>query len=194
MKSSGISVSEEPFDGRKEKKDFTSNFARIKGINPEVVFIIADPFLYSDILLNAKQILGDSVLFVLNNTPDLEIIKNNNSFDNVYIISSFYESKNKFIESDFYKTYKSKFESNPNFYNALGFDEIVLIKEILNNNLNFNSIDFVNKIKDMKFNDDIFVTGFKGFDSNGLAIKPIDILKIINGSISYIGEFHMEND
>ena len=150
--STGISVSEEPFDGRKEKKDFSSNFARLKGINPEVIFILADPSLYRDIILNAKQILGDSVLFVLNNIPEFETIKNNKSFENVYIISNFYENKNKFIESDFYKIYKSKFESNPTFYSALGFD------------------------------------------ANGLAIKPIDILKITNGSVTYVGEFHMEDN
>lgn len=189
----GASIALEPFNSTNSSVDLSASLERLKVVNPEVIFILSDSNLYEKALKIAKDALKINAIFALNDIPDSEFLSDPN-LDNVYVILPFYEKKEKFANSSFYKTYTSKFGIEPDLYGALGYDEIVFLYEVLYNN---KSISFdknmISKLKGSKFKKDEFNTSFMGFDERGLALKPIDILKISNGNIIYSGEFWMDN-
>ena len=193
IKNIGANIALEPFDGTNSSVDLSAHLDRLKLTNPEVIFILSDSTLYYEALKIAKDALSINAIFALNDIPDAKSL-NDSIFDNVYVILPFYERKEKFLNSTFFKTYTLKFGIEPDLYSALGYDEIVLLYEILYNNKS-NAIDknLISALKGVKFNKDKFNTSFMGFDEKGLAKKPIDILKISEGNIIYSGEFLMDN-
>lgn len=121
IKKVGASVALEPFNGSKSSVDLSAHLGRLKVVNPEVIFILSDSTLYDKILKIAKDVLSINAIFALNDIPDSEYL-NNPLFDNVYVVLPFYEKKEKFVSSPFYKTYTSKFGVEPDLYSALGYD------------------------------------------------------------------------
>lgn len=192
IKKVGASVALEPFSGDATSIDFNAHLERLKRANPEVIFILSDSILYSNELKIAKEILEINAIFALSDLPPKSYL-DDYIFDNVYVILPFYEKKDKFVNSAFFKSYHSKFGVEPNLYSALGYDEMMFLYEIL---LNDKMISFdenlVLKLKGAKFSKDKFITSFMGFDEKGLAMKPIDILKISRGNILYSGEFWID--
>jgi branched-chain amino acid transport system substrate-binding protein len=193
IKKVGASVALEPFNGSTSSVDLSAHLGRLKVVNPEVIFILSDSTLYDKTLKIAKDALSINAIFALNDIPDSEYLSNS-IFDNVYVVLPFFEKKEKFVNSTFYKNYSQEFGTEPDLYSALGYDEMVFLYEILYNN---KSISFdknlVSSLRSTKFKKDEFNTSFMGFDEKGLSMKPIDILKISNGNIIYSGEFWMDN-
>jgi branched-chain amino acid transport system substrate-binding protein len=187
----GASVALESFSNSVQPIDFSAHFARLKEINPEVIFILSDAGLYLEMLKIAKEALKINAIFALNNLPKSSL--NEPVFEGVYIILPFFEKKDKFVNSLFFKNYSAKFGSEPNLYSALGYDEMMLLKQILTDlkQVSFDS-SLAAKLKGLKFEKEKFCTSFLGFDKNGLAKRPIDILKILGGNITYSSEFWMD--
>lgn len=187
----GARVALEPFSSSSQQFDLSSNLARIKETGSEVIFIISDSSLYLETLKIAKETLNINAIFALNNLPSSSF--NDSVFDGVYVILPFFEKKDEFVKSTFYKNYSYKFGSEPNLYSALGYDEIILLSQVLTilKPTSFD-INLIEKIKETKFQEDKFCMKFFGFDKNGLAKRPIDILKVLEGNVTYSSEFWMD--
>ncbi|PID67315.1 MAG: amino acid-binding protein [Fusobacteriales bacterium] len=166
-------------------KDFRAQLTKIKGKNPQILFV---PDYYEqdglisiqarEIGLNS-QIIGpdgwDGVLKTVDKSSY-------NTIDNVYF-ANHYSTKDKTEKvQNFIKNYKIKFNDEPSAFSALSYDAVYLLKQAIEKTGSIDNKSLVKSIKESKFNG---VTGSLTFDKKNNPIKDVTIIKIVNGDYTF---------
>ena len=190
----GLYTSRNKFNGNAPKTDFNRILVTMKMWDPEIVLICVDPNQFDTVLSLMKQVFAAFPMVFLGRPPREEaLLENPGWYENMNCFSVFYEQKKTFLESTFYQQYKTEFNREPDYYAALGFDEIMLIAELVQRKENQKQRDWFTDCKGWKTEHrDRYNTGFIGFDQDGLALKPIDILSIREGKLVFQNEYWAE--
>jgi ABC-type branched-subunit amino acid transport system substrate-binding protein len=189
----GAQVYEESFDSTLGKIDFNRVLSRIKSVSPQIIYLCIYEKNVEEILtLTLKTFEIPSMLF-LNKVPsDLSLASRPELYRQLFCITTFFEQKDAFISSSFFQSYGKKFNQKPDYYASLGYDEMMLVREMIKKNSNQYSKELFSQLKGLSFDPEFFVTGFRGFSSDGLAKRPIDVLKIVKGKVSLQETFFSE--
>lgn len=161
-------------------QDFNAQLTNIAAANPEVVYV---PAYYSDdaqILLQARQ-LGMTAVFMGGDGWDSdELVKAAGSAAEGSYFTTHYSSSDESEQVlEFLKTYKQKYNTEPNFAGPLGYDAAFLIA---------NAIDEAGSTDPVKINKAILeteglvgVTGEFSFDENRNPLKEVIISTVKDG-------------
>jgi len=190
----GASMQEEPFSSFDRPPDWQVSLSKLQSASPDLVFLAADPSHYKDLLTIARRVLQMSSIFVLHHLPLLEDLESDpDLFENAYFMLPFYEKKEKFVQSSFYRQYEDRFNQKPGFFSAQGHDEVVLLHELINADRNKTISERFTLLHSLNFDKSKFLTGFRGFTEEGYSMHELDVLKMNQGKIEYQGEFWMES-
>jgi len=189
----GAQVLEESFDSTLGKTDFNRLLTKIESIAPQIIFFcVYEKELEELLKLTVKTFDLSATLFV-NRIPDeVALTSQAEAYQQVFCVVPFFDKKDSFTSSRFYQAYVQKFNQKPNYYAALGYDEMIFIQEMVKKNSNQYHSELFSHLKGSSFDESIFVTGFRGFNSDGLAKRPVDIVKIQNGKVTLVETFWTE--
>jgi len=190
----GLHISRNHYNGKSPKTDFNRILVTMKTWDPDIVFLCLDPVQYDSALTTMKQVFSTSPMVFLSRAPrEDSLMKNPGLYEALYCISVFFEQRPTFVQNEFYKQFQKEFNRSPDFYAAMGYDEIMLIAELIQRKENQKKGDWFTECKGWKTeNRDRYNTGFIGFDLDGLAQKPIDVLSIRNGKLVFQNEYWAE--
>lgn len=190
----GASMQEERFSSFERPQDWQASWSKLKSASPDLVFLAADPSHYKDLLTIARRVLQMPSIFVLHHLPLLEDLESDpDLFENIYFMLPFYEKKEKFVQSSFYQQYLDRFNQKPGYFSAQGHDEIVLLHVLMHTDKNKTLSERFLNLHSLNFDKDKFLTGFRGFAEDGYSMHELDVLKMNQGKIEYLGEFWMES-
>lgn len=169
-----------------KETDFKAVLTKIKGTNPDVLFL---PGYYEEAGLIIKQAreLGLDVPVLGGDgfdSPKLLELAGKNALNNVFI-SNHYSSKDNTPEVvKFREAFKAKYGSEADAFNALGYDMAYFVVDALNRAGEANS----DKLKDALANTKEFkgVTGKFSIDSKHNPVKSITILEMKNGEQQFV--------
>ncbi len=189
----GATMIEETFSSYDRPADWQVKWSRLHSAQPEVILIAADPSHYRDLLTIAKQVLMVPAIFVLHHQPQKEdLLEHPTLFENIYILTPFYEQKPLFSKSSFFQQYIQRFNEAPSYYSAQGHDEIMLLYEIQKKRNHLALNERFSSMEGFIPERDLYFTGFRGFMTNSLSMNDIDVLKVQDNAIEYLGAFWME--
>jgi ABC-type branched-subunit amino acid transport system substrate-binding protein len=180
----GATVMEISFPGI-DLMDPNALFAKIMQSSPDSIFLLSSPESFNDMLKIARNDFNIHSDFIFSILP--EQVEISSEWSNVFFMIPFFDQKDSYVHSEFYIEFKKTYGVNPDYYAALGADEIYLLQYIVSSGNNINKC--YDRLKNSVIPPEGFLTGLRGFDKNGLSIKPIDILKISNNEIQYIETF-----
>ncbi|MCX7842251.1 MAG: ABC transporter substrate-binding protein [Clostridia bacterium] len=159
-------------------KDFNAQLTKIKGTNPDVLFI---PDYYSTVSLIAKQVKSQNIKAPMLGADGWDEITNNAGEE---VVGSFYSNHYSPDADDadvknFVKKYEEKYKITPNALAALGYDATYILAEAIER---AGSTD-TSKIKDemMKTNKK-FVTGQIKFNEKRNPVKSAVMVEVKKGS------------
>ena len=179
-KAGGKVVAEEAYVGK--DTDFRSTLTRIKGKNPDFIFI---PGYYEEVGLIVKQAREAGIDVPLMgadgwDSPKLVELAGADALNNTFITNHYSsEDPDKKIQT-FVETFKDKNEgTSPNAFNALGYDTVYLLADAIKRAGSTDS----EKIKDAlaETKDLSLVTGIVTIDKNHNPIKSATVLEYKDG-------------
>ncbi|SES08947.1 ABC transporter substrate-binding protein [Psychrobacillus sp. OK032] len=175
----GTIVAEESYVAK--DTDFRSTLTRIKGANPEFIFI---PGYYEEVGLIVKQAreLGIDVPLMGADgwdSPTIVDLAGAEALNNTFIINHYSAEDPDGKAKEFADKYNEKYGKAPNSFNALGYDTVYLLKDAIER---AGSTDGT-KIKDaLKATDNLeLVTGLYSVDENHHPVKSATILEFVDG-------------
>lgn len=161
--------------------DFRSTLTRIKGANPEFIFI---PGYYEEVGLIVKQAreLGITVPLMGADgwdSPTIVDLAGAEALNNTFIINHYSAEDPDGKAKEFADKYKEKYGKAPNSFNALGYDTVYLLKDAIER---AGSTDGT-KIKEaLEATDNLdLVTGLYSVDENHHPVKSATILEFVDG-------------
>jgi len=161
--------------------DFRSTLTRIKGSNPEFIFI---PGYYEEVGLIVKQAreLGITVPLMGADgwdSPTIVDLAGAEALNNTFIINHYSAEDPDGIAKAFADKFDEKYGKAPNSFNALGYDTVYLLKDAIER---AGSTDGT-KIKDaIKATENLeLVTGLYSVDENHHPVKSATILEFVDG-------------
>lgn len=189
----GANMLEVTFSSFDRPADWQVSWSKLQSASPDLVFLAADPSHYKDLLIIARKVLQIPAIFVLHHLPLAEDLETDpDLFDNTYFMLPFYDNKDKFLQSSFYQQYLDRFNQKPGYFSAQGHDEIVFLHELMEADKNQTISERFRNLYSLTFDKDKFLTGFRGFAENGFSMHELDVLKMNQGKLEYLGEFWME--
>jgi len=167
--------------------DFRSQLTKIKGVDPEAVFIIGVPIELGNILKQIKEI-GVQVRLFSNTIDSPEIFKiAKGAEEGLTFVTTFYDPEHgdeKIKEFD--RKFREKFGRASHIFGANAYDAVYILKEIIEN-YGYQGEKIKNGLYKLK--------GFRGaaglteFDEKGdLKFTKVAIKKISNGKFEFIKE------
>lgn len=175
----GTILKEESYVGK--DTDFRSTLTRIKGANPEFIFI---PGYYEEVGLIVKQAreLGITVPLMGADgwdSPTIVELAGADALNNTYIINHYSAEDPDGVAKAFADKYNEKYGVAPNSFNALAYDTVYLLKDAIER---AGSTDGT-KIKDaLKATENLeLVTGLYSVDENHHPVKSATILEFVDG-------------
>ncbi|GGA26651.1 ABC transporter substrate-binding protein [Psychrobacillus lasiicapitis] len=161
--------------------DFRSTLTRIKGANPEFIFI---PGYYEEVGLIVKQAreLGITVPLMGADgwdSPTIVDLAGAEALNNTFVINHYSAEDPDGKAKEFADKFNDKYGKSPNSFNALGYDTVYLLKDAIER---AGSTDGT-KIKDaLKATDNLdLVTGLYSVDENHHPVKSATILEFVDG-------------
>jgi len=179
----GATIMEISFSS-KEGIDPNKLFAKVAQSDPDSIFLLTPPPQYESMLSTARNDFHIYTDIVFSTLPDQDF-EWNPSWENTLFLIPFFEQKLSYVSSSFYKKYRDTFGRTPDYYAALGADEVSLLEYIVefSKQNSFNHVYL--ELMDSDLTQIPFLTGLKGFDSKGLALKPIDIVTFQNQVLTF---------
>lgn len=175
----GTIVKEESYVAK--DTDFRSTLTRIKGANPDFVFI---PGYYEEVGLIVKQAreLGITVPLMGADgwdSPTIVELAGAEALNHTFIINHYSAEDPDGKAKEFADKFNEKYGKAPNSFNALGYDTVYLLKDAIER---AGSTDGT-KIKDaIKATENLeLVTGLYSVDKNHHPVKSATILEFVDG-------------
>ncbi|AEF94160.1 Extracellular ligand-binding receptor [Desulfotomaculum nigrificans CO-1-SRB] len=168
-----------------EDQDFKATLTKIKGLNPDVIYV---PAYYEPVGKIVKQgrELGITVPFLGGDgwdSPKLPEIAGAAALNNTYFTNHYSSQQDDPVIKEFVKKYQAKYGQVPDTFAALGYDTAVLLVNAIKNAGDASP----EKIKDAlaKSKDVQAVTGKLSFDENHNPIKGAVILEMKDGKQAF---------
>jgi len=186
----GTVVTEQAYQAK--ETDFKAVLTKIKGTNPDVLFL---PGYYEEVGLIVKQarelglnmpILGGDGY----DSPKLTELAGKTALNDVYF-TNHYSSKDTTEEvTKFKAAYKAKYNQEPDAFNALGYDLAYFLADALKRTGEVNSV----KLKDALAATKGFkgITGTISVDANHNPVKAITILQMKDGEQTFLKKLSPE--
>ncbi|NMD71342.1 ABC transporter substrate-binding protein [Bacillus sp. DNRA2] len=175
----GKVIAEEAYMGK--DTDFRSTLTRIKGKNPEFIFI---PGYYEEVGLIVKQARESGIDVPLMgadgwDSPKLVELAGAKALNNTFITNHYSSEDPDQKIQNFVKKYKEKYDASPNAFNALGYDTVYLLADAIERAGSTDST----KIKDAlaKTKDLSLVTGSVTIDKDHNPVKSATVLEYKDG-------------
>lgn len=180
----GKIVTEEAYQAK--DTDFKAVLTRIKGANPDVVFV---PGYYEEVGLIIKQArqLGINAPILGGDgyeSPKLLELAGANALNEVYFSNHYSSMDNSEEVVKFKEAFKAKYNKDTDAFNALGYDLAYFITDAIKRAGEADP----EKIKDAIASTKDFkgVTGVISIDENHNPVKSITILKMVNGKQTFL--------
>lgn len=175
----GKIVAEESY--MKGDTDFRSTLTRIKGKNPEFVFI---PGYYEEVGLIIKQTreIGLNVPLMGADgwdSPTLLELAGKEALNNTFTTNHYSSEDTDGRAQEFSKKFKEKYGKSPDAFNALGYDTVYLLADAIKRAGGANSTKIKEALEATK--DLELVTGLYSVDENHHPIKSATILEYKDG-------------
>jgi branched-chain amino acid transport system substrate-binding protein len=180
----GTVLTEEAYQAK--ETDFKAVLTKIKGLNPEVLFV---PGYYEEVGLIVRQAreLGLNVPVLGGDgyeSPKLTEIAGKAALEKVYY-TSHYSSKDTTPEvTKFREAYNKKYGKDPDAFSALGYDMAYFFADALKRTGQVDSVklkDALAATKDFKG-----VTGTFSMDSNHNPVKSVTVIEMKNGEPTFL--------
>jgi branched-chain amino acid transport system substrate-binding protein len=183
-KQGGSIVTEQAYQAK--DKDFKAVLTKIKGTNPDVLYI---PGYYEEAGLIAKQAreLGLNVPILGGDgfdSPKLAEIAGKDALNKVYFTNHYSSADTTPEVTKFKDAFKAKYNKETDTYNALGYDLGYFLADGLKRAGSADPVklkDALAATKDLKG-----VTGTISVDSNHNPVKSITIIEMKNGQQSFV--------
>ncbi len=159
-------------------KDFKAQLTKIKGTNPEVIFI---PDYYNTVSLIAKQVRSAGMTIPMLGADGWDEITNNAGDEVIdcYYSNHYSPDSKESVVQDFVKKYKDKYKMTPNALAALAYDATYILTDAIKA---AGSTD-PEKLKEaMKNTNKQHVTGMIKFDEKRNPVKSAVMVKIQKGA------------
>jgi branched-chain amino acid transport system substrate-binding protein len=117
------------------------------------------------------------------NGPGLISIGGNGSEGAIFVDAFFKRDSSPLIAS-FVQEFRKTYQRDPEILEALGYDSAKFLKEILQSKWVSSSLQLREELRQVQ--DFQGVTGLKGFDEDGKAIRTLSILKVNKGKIEQV--------
>jgi len=180
----GTIVAEESYVAK--DTDFRSTLTRIKGSNPDFVFI---PGYYEEVGLIVKQAreLGITVPLMGADgwdSPTIVDLAGAKALNNTYIITAYSAEDTDGKAKEFADNFTKKYGKAPNSFHALGYDSVYLLKDAIER---AGSLDGT-KIKEaIESTDNLdLATGLYSVDENHHPIKSATIIEFVDGEQKFM--------
>ncbi|MGL5615451.1 MAG: ABC transporter substrate-binding protein [Sarcina sp.] len=162
-----------------DDKDFNAQLTKIKGTNPEAIFL---PDYYNVVALIAKQARDNGIeatLLGVDGWESEELLSiAGNSINNSYYINHFFAYDEYETVSKFVKEYEETYKKKPDTLAALYYDGAMTIYKALKEADSLSNEDILKALKKVEVKG---VTGNIRFGEDNSAVKDAVILKIDNG-------------
>ncbi|ABO50753.1 amino acid/amide ABC transporter substrate-binding protein, HAAT family [Desulforamulus reducens MI-1] len=183
IKQGGKIVGEEAF--MPEDQDFKATLTKIKGLNPDVIYVPAYYEPVGKIVKQGREI-GITVPFLGGDgwdSPKLPEIAGGAALNNTYFSNHYSSQKDDPEIKGFVEKYQAKFGQVPDTFAALGYDTAVLLVDAIKRSEDASP----EKIKEALANakDVQAITGKLSFDENHNPIKGAVILEMKDGKQVY---------
>lgn len=166
-------------------KDFKALLTAVKEKNPQAIYIGSYYNEASQICSQAKQ-LGITVPIFGDDGFDspkfLEL--GGKSVEGVEFTTPFFREEPRQIVQDFIKTYKEKFNKEPDMLSAQAYDSVLVLADAIKRANSTDKEAIKKALSETKGFEG--VTGKFSFDSKNEVIKPVIITKVENGKFVYV--------
>ena len=166
-------------------KDFKALLTAVKEKNPQAIYIGSYYNEASQICAQAKQ-LGITVPIFGDDGFDspkfLEL--GGKSVEGVEFTTPFFREEPRQIVQDFIKTYKEKFNKEPDMLSAQAYDSVLVLADAIKRANSTDKEAIKKALSETKGFEG--VTGKFSFDSKNEVIKPVIITKVENGKFVYV--------
>jgi len=166
--------------------DFKAVLTRIKGTNPDVLFV---PGYYEEVGLIVRQAreLGMSVPILGGDgyeSPKLLEIAGKDSLNDVYYSSHYSPMDDADNVVEFKESFKAKYDRNPDAFNALGYDLAYFVADALERAGEVNP----EILKEALASTENFtgVTGVLSIDEKHNSVKSVTIIEMLDGESTFL--------
>lgn len=185
----GKIVAEESFT--KADTDFSSVLTKIKGSNPDVIFL---PAYYNSVGLVATQARaqGITVPFLGGDgweSPKLIELGGKN-LEGCAFSTHFNVNAPEGVVADFVKAFRAKTGEDPDGLSALGYDDVMMVADAIKRAGKFNRYAIRDALAGTKGFEG--VTGMITINAQGNPDKPATIMEIKNGKLEYVTKMYPE--
>lgn len=168
-----------------EDQDFKATLTKIKGLNPDVIYVPAYYEAVGKIVKQGREI-GITVPFLGGDgwdSPKLPEIAGAEALNNTFFTNHYSSQQDDPVIKSFVEKYQAKYGQVPDTFAALGYDTAILLVEAIKNS----GDGTPEKIKDALANtkDVQAVTGKLSFDQDHNPIKGAVILEMKDGKQVY---------
>ncbi|KNF10029.1 ABC transporter branched-chain amino acid-binding protein LivK [Gottschalkia purinilytica] len=182
-KSGGKVVADEGYTAN--DKDYKSILTKVKGKNADVLFV---PDYYNTVALIGKQAkeVGIQSTLLGGDGWDGVVGIDKESVEGGYFSNHYAVNDPNPVVKDFVEAYKKEYNGKlPNAFAALGYDAGVTLLEAIKK---AGTTDSKKVVEALKNTDLELVSGKTKFDENRNPIKPVSVIKVVNGQYELAGK------
>lgn len=162
------------------ENDFRAQLTKIKGKNPDAIYIAGYYTEASKIAQQAQDQELDTAILGADGFYSPKLIDlGGNAVEGVIFTAGFFTDDPQENVQNFVKAYKKKFNEDPDMFAAQAYDAAKILLEAIKNADSLDGKDIRDAMTETK--DFPGVTGITSFTENGDAIKDILILRVENG-------------
>ncbi len=114
--------------------DYTEQLTRIKALNPDAIFVSAQPLDIPDIMIQARQIgIGTDIPIIAPLLSSTEIQEAGDAAEGTITFTSWSIEADTPYNQAFVRNFRAKYESEPNLFSALAYTSVYLLTEAISN-------------------------------------------------------------
>jgi ABC-type branched-subunit amino acid transport system substrate-binding protein len=159
-------------------------FATISQSNVDAIFLLTTPSMYQTMIATARKDFSIFAPIIMPALPTEDVLQKD-FWENTFFLVPFFLEKPDYTSSSFFQTYLKTFGHPPDYFAALGADEMTLIHHAASITKQNSLAQIYKELRKVDLSTIHFFTGLNGFDANGLALKPIDIVRFQNQSLIF---------
>ena len=114
--------------------EYTEQLTRIKALNPDAIFVSAQPLDMPDIMIQARQIgIGTDIPIIAPLLSSTEIQEAGDAAEGTITFTSWSIIAETLRNKAFVRNFRAKYESDPNLFSALAYTSVYLLTNAISN-------------------------------------------------------------
>ncbi len=181
-------VATETFDLR--DSDLSEQLRRIKDLNPDAIFVAAQPVDQSKILVQGREVgIPGEIPFIVPLLTSSGVEEAGNSAEGTITFASWSRTANTPKNRAFVHNFREQYNDDPGFFTALVYTSVQILANAVSNAQSTDSHAIRDALADTKDFDTVL--GSFSFDSNGDAVYEPAVLVVKNGKLELFGDGDM---